>query len=862
MSHLISQLKTLWGHYSRYLKVIFIISVILFVITSLTGFLRDVNWDRVGDGLSSLSPLTIALLTIAGIVSVIPMLGYDVAITHLLPGKFTVGHIIRSGWVTNTLTNVAGFGGLLGASLRATFYGQQASKKEILNAIAKIAIFLVAGLSVMCWVALVLMFGFHQGGHFNRYAIWLVGGGLYFPAVFFFTRWKSKSLFADLSWRLELLIIISSTLEWLGVALFFVLVGAMMGVHVNLVAVFPLYVVAQLLGVVSMLPGALGSFDLMMMVELVMLGVPHATTVVWLVLFRVFYYLIPLALAGIFFVHHLWLQLDNFLDHLPQAAGRQVAHWVVTTFMYGSGILMLLAASVPDLADNNKLLQQVYPFTFFFLHQLTTVAFAIALLACARGIQAKVAKAYWPSLALLVIGIANTLWYLGTLSLAIFLAVLFFLTLAMRHVLYRKKLQYSLGKFTLDAVIYAGAVILYVIVGLVNNPTYMAKHSIPSFLLFPGEKVWLSGFIGILIGLSIMLLIIHYFTSRPDPFAGEQKLPVDRVNALIEEFGGNETSHLAFLKDKNLYFYQVDGHDRLFFMYRRKYDKLIVMGNPVGDQTVVREASLEFLREANLYGYQLVFYEVNSQLTMLLHEFGFDFLKTGEDGLVKLADFTLAGKKQRSQRALMHKFEREGYQFTIVEPPFSDELMQEMWAVSDDWLGDQVEKGFSLGFFDPDYINTAPVALVDDKDGKLVAFATLMPTGGKEILTIDLMRHSHAAPSGIMDMIFVSMFLYGQEKGYTYFDLGMAPLANVGESRYSFTEERAAHFIYEYGTPLYGFQGLRRYKDKYASEWHSRYTVYRKKNSLLATMIALVSVVNQRADQKVDRHPLMMWWKK
>lgn len=81
-------------------------------------------------------------------------------------------------------------------------------------------------------------------------------------------------------------------------------------------------------------------------------------------MFRVFYYLIPLALAGIFFVHYLWLQLDNFLDHLPQAAGHQVAHWVVTTFMYGSGILMLLAASVPDLADNNKLLQQVYPFTF------------------------------------------------------------------------------------------------------------------------------------------------------------------------------------------------------------------------------------------------------------------------------------------------------------------------------------------------------------------------------------------------------------------------------------------------------------------------------------------------------------------
>ena len=45
---------------------------------------------------------------------------------------------------------------------------------------------------------------------------------------------------------------------------------------------------------------------------------------------------------------------------------------------------MLLAASVPDLTDSNRFLQRFYPFTFFFLHQLTTILFAIAMLACAR----------------------------------------------------------------------------------------------------------------------------------------------------------------------------------------------------------------------------------------------------------------------------------------------------------------------------------------------------------------------------------------------------------------------------------------------------------------------------------------------
>lgn len=858
-----ANIRNLWNRYGRFIKAVFVVSVMIFVIIALTNFFRDVSWSQVGTELSSLSIGTLLLLVLGGLVAVVPMLGYDVTITHLLPGKFSPGYIIRSGWVTNTLTNVAGFGGLLGASMRAYFYGDKASRKEILAAIAKIAIFLLSGLSVLCWVALIMMFGFHAGGHFNRYAIWLVAGGLYFPLIFLFTRWRSHGFFHDLSLKLELFVVLSSVLEWAGVAGFFVLVGTLLGVSTNLAAVFPLYVVAQLLGVISMIPGALGSFDVIMMLELIMLGVPRPTVIVWLLLFRVFYYLVPLILGGIFFLHHLLIQFNNFFDQLPQAIVGKLAHLLVTCFMYISGIMMLLAASVPDLTANNRFLQQVYPFTFFFLHQLTTMAFAIALLACARGLQAKVAKAYWPSLLLLLIGMLNTLLNLGTWGLTIYLLLLLVMVILMRHALYRAKLQYSIGKFIIDGVIFIGSVLLYVIVGLVNDPHYAADHAIPSFLLFPGEKVWLSGFIGLAIGLAIMLLIISYFTAGFDPFAGRQPLPADRVRGVIDHFGGNETSHLAFLNDKNIYFYQEGGTDVLFFMYRRKYDKLIVMGNPVGKRAAWRDGLRQFVHEADHYGYKLVFYEVDSPLTLLLHEFGFDFLKTGEDGLVKLADFTLAGKRQRSQRALIHKFDREGYQFAIVPPPFSTDQMAELKGVSDDWLGEQIEKGFSLGFFSPSYINTAPVATVRNQDGVLVAFATLMPTGGKKILTIDLMRHSHLAPSGIMDKIFVSLFFYGQKNGYQYFDLGMAPLANVGDSQFSFIEEKIAHFIYQYGYHLYGFQGLRRYKSKYATEWHSRYTAYQKKNSLVTTMLALVSVVNQRADQQdlATRHPFFLWWK-
>ena len=92
------------------------------------------------------------------------------------------------------------------------------------------------------------------------------------------------------------------------------------------------------------------------------------------------------------------------------------------------------------------------------------------------------------------------------------------------------------------------------------------------------------------------------------------------------------------------------------------------------------------------------------------------------------------------------------------------------------------------------------------------------------------------------------MGLYCQVHGYEYFDLGMAPLSNVGESQFSFLGEKVALFIYEYGYHLYGFQGLRRYKNKYADVW----------SSIIHSMLSLVSVITLRAD-KLEKRPFFSW---
>ncbi len=73
-----------------------------------------------------------------------------------------------------------------------------------------------------------------------------------------------------------------------------------MGIHVSIRDVVPLFIAATVIGIASMIPGELGSFDLMMIIGLSALGTPRETVVAWLLLFRLFYYLIPFAIGLIF----------------------------------------------------------------------------------------------------------------------------------------------------------------------------------------------------------------------------------------------------------------------------------------------------------------------------------------------------------------------------------------------------------------------------------------------------------------------------------------------------------------------------------------------------------------------------------
>lgn len=322
-------------------------------------------------------------------------------------------------------------------------------------------------------------------------------------------------------------------------------------------------------------------------------------------------------------------------------------------------------------------------------------------------------------------------------------------------------------------------------------------------------------------------------------------LNLEQIDLFLKEHGGNHASHLLFLKDKDIYW---AAQDKVLLVYKRIGNKLIVLGDPVGEEGSIKAAIKEFYQYCEGKGLKPVFYQISSRYMHYFHETGFRFVKLGEEGRVNLDNFSLAGKQGAKLRTRINKFTRNSYTFNVIHPPYSKELLVELKAVSDTWLGNQKEKGFSVVSFSEEYILSFPIALLMDPEGNIIAFATLA-TDYKKTISIDLMRKTSDSPHGTMDVLFIHIFNWAKENNYQTCSLGMAPFSNVGKCQSSFITEKLIRLAYKHGNSIYKFKGLKEFKSKFACGWDPKYLAYRK-SFLPITFIQLYLLINTQPNSK------------
>jgi phosphatidylglycerol lysyltransferase len=309
--------------------------------------------------------------------------------------------------------------------------------------------------------------------------------------------------------------------------------------------------------------------------------------------------------------------------------------------------------------------------------------------------------------------------------------------------------------------------------------------------------------------------------ARPSALKKPGSGELDEATALIAN-ATDPRGFLALLGDKYLSWSE-DRKAFLMFAVTPKY--WIVMGDPVGDPKAVDSLLWRFREQVDIYNAKCVFYQVSDKYLTYYIDLGLSLLKIGEEAKVDLSKFSLQGGKRDSQRTARNKFTKKGYHFALLT---ENELKNNLGAlrdISDQWLLKKHarEKGFSLGFFNEDYICRTDVAVIFDPTGRIRAFANLWKNAAKEELSIDLMRYDPKSPSGIMDFLFVELMLWGKLENYQWFSLGMAPLAGLERHPLAPLWHKIGTAIFDLGEEFYNFEGLYEYKAKFEPEWQPRY---------------------------------------
>lgn len=615
------------------------------------------------------------------------------------------------------------------------------------------------------------------------------------------------------SLRMAVAQVLSSSLDWvLAAAVLFVLLPPR---STSFAAFFAIFLAGQIVGHASHVPGGLGVFESVLLFFLTP-RIPAPVVVGALLAWRAVYYLLPLAMAVVTLAGH-----ELRLLHARMRTPEPAAGWfsalapqllAVTTFF--GGAVLLFSAATPLEADRMAALHAVIPLPVSETAHLLTAMAGVMLLLLARGVQMRLETAWRAAALLLTAGILLSplkgLDYEESLALTAILIP----HLASRR-RFRRRAPVLDEPFTAGWLVAVGVMLT----GMVWIGFFAYKHVVytPELWLRFAPDADAPRFLRGCAGIGVVLVAFgaaHLLLRRRHP---APRLPsADELAAAraIAARSPRADANLALLGDKPLLF---NPARTAFLMFGVRGRSWVALGDAVGPPEEREELAWRFREEAERRDALPVFYEVGEESLPIYGDMGLTLLKLGEEAIVRLEGFSLEGDERRGLRRTWRTVRHHGVTFELVPAEGVPALLPELKAVSDEWLARKRvgEKGFSMGRFDPAYLAGFPHA-VARLHGRVIAFATVWLAAEGTEMTVDLMRWSRAAPPSVMEFLFVELMLWGRERGWREFNLGMAPLEGL-------QRRDLAAVLFRHGEHFQTLHGLRRYKEKFGAEWRLKY---------------------------------------
>jgi phosphatidylglycerol lysyltransferase len=251
----------------------------------------------------------------------------------------------------------------------------------------------------------------------------------------------------------------------------------------------------------------------------------------------------------------------------------------------------------------------------------------------------------------------------------------------------------------------------------------------------------------------------------------------------------------------------------------------LVPGDPLASAENLTQLSQRFLQKAHTEHRVVGFMPASEQFAKESKQLGLRAIKIGSAPYFDLATWAPRGDRAKKARAGVNQARRAGVSVSEVFT-IDERLKQETACLTKSWLTTRrsaikFEWLFNVDLFR--HQDKKKYFVARDANGKLVGFLAASPIPARHGWYLEDVLRSKNAPNGTTDLLVVEVLEMLKKDGAKLATLGTAPMAMAGSIDPDVQDSRVlaklAWLVANSVSIFYNFEGVRRFKAKFAPSW-------------------------------------------
>ena len=487
------------------------------------------------------------------------------------------------------------------------------------------------------------------------------------------------------------------------------------------------------------------------------------------------------------------------------------------------GVIGVVSALTPEYADRFRIVKGVLPPGIPAAARVGALAFGLGLVVLSRSLARRRHRAWQLAVAVVVASAVTHLAKgLDVEEAAISLGLLAAL------VVYRRRFDVPGDPSSVRPLLGLVAVVLAVVavvVGIDLRGVDLPDRASDVLTAF-----------GLLTGFAALFLWLRPTAYKVRQTVGERRI----ARALVDAYGQDSLSFFALRRDKSYFF---SPTRRSFLAYRVVAGAALVSADPVGDEEEFDSLLAEFRRVTRAHGWRLAVLGASEQHLERYRRLGLRAIAIGEEAVLRPSEFSLEGRPIRKVRQSVSRLTKAGYTLRVVPADEADETLRaELDAVSEAWLGNQPERGFTMSIDDL-YVPGTVFAIATCENGNVGGFLHLAPTLAGGGWSLSTMRRAPETPNGLTEFLIVETLAWAKEHEVTEVSLNfcvftgfLSPEKAVTLPRRLFRRALLA------ADNVFQLERLYAFNRKFFPEWRPRYLCLERLSDLPVVGLAYLHV--------------------